>query len=1266
MKNLGSKAIFSIVLVLLITAGSLTAMAEQPVGENTRAVYPYPARVHLELEYENTDPASGFTVKFYNYYRSPPEVREFTTDPAGEVSFQIEAPNWGPCKLWAYDTLEDFFWTADLLAEPNGNYDLNGTVVPPLPFDNHLHGIVKDAGTGVGIPGVMVDIDGLDAKGRTIMDNTLSGGDGSYSFMLPDSFEPYGLAATMAGYEICSAEVYIPSGSNDITIDLWMNPEYSGPNTLNVKGFNSTTGDEMELTGVSLYGVDSLADHTNVNDYSYTPDTITGYHQLEAGWGEYSIRANTRTDPALNVSFELYNFVLVNDTDVFHHIQFPIPAEWRQVNVHLEDESGPLFYAYADYYLNLDGLMLRGETHTDPSGDAVVFIPAWTDVELDVWDYSYERKYIDIEAGPPSSVVNIDETLDYVGIFTPPTGQLSLLVTDEVTGLPVPYTRVRANTYLSEEGYWISIYGTTSEDGYLNKSVDAGLYPEMFLESNLGTGTIKNVAILETGTNSYEGTITRRDFPPAPVEVSFYLVDAGGGPVPNHPVTLSGTGTTSIDHEPISDGNGKVTLWILPGTYRVQVDAEYECIRGLRSSWTSKEIETTITSGGTLPDIILYPTKPLISIEGFVRDAATGDVIPQEQVYASSYHDLTGEPTRQVPYVMDYFEQFMDPDEERLYFFWNPYSGSMEDGFYRVWGADKIVFYADREGYYYYNKEVDLSTRGDVSHDILMEPIPEYTTYVNGTLVDQDGGPLSGFVALLDVPHEHYIVDEMMVNDTGEFSLECYPGDLRALFGNESLWDFVDISVPPEGIEGLELVLAPSTFLNGTVKDWKGDPLTDVNVTLERLEMDEFVLDRWMVTGADGNFSFPVERGTYNIVIEGTDEYLEYVKEGIETSGWEPIHLEVVLMNRTSGKIFGKVTGSGGPLEEGIPGSMVILSDPEVDSRPNTTTNENGEFMIENVPYGDNWTVKVQPPEDQALIPGIRSGYLENATENVSVSMAVMDLRIILPFVEVQNEDLVNVLDWSPRGEDVAINEMVWIEFSEEMDRGSVEAALQFSPTMVITAVEWNGEGTRIMIHHDDLLTETNYTVIIPGYVVSSTGMPMEDPAGFSWTFRTGTEALEWYLDSAEVLVGPDKFIDVEATGGEGQTVFIVIDGIGSFALVEGSPGTYSTMINGELLEWGTTYGYHFSDTDGGEDKWPAYKGTFTTPNEPADDDTTDDDTGDDDTTDDDTGDDDDEESTVSLFGIFLAACGIILVIVLVIALVIFLATRKKGGDWEE
>ncbi|MBN1540417.1 MAG: Ig-like domain-containing protein, partial [Candidatus Thermoplasmatota archaeon] len=1037
------------------------------------------------------------------------------------------------------------------------------------------------------------------------------------------------------------------------------NPVYTPPNVLNVKGFNSTTGEEMELYSVSIHGLNSLADHTNVNDYSYTPDSVTGYHQLEVGKGEYSIRASTSLDPILNVSFEIYNFAVVNDTDVFHHIQFPIPGEWRKVNVHLEGESGPLYYAYADYYLNLDGLMLRGETHTDPSGDAVMFIPAWTDIELDIWDYTYDRKYVTIEAGPPASTVDVDETLEYVGIFTPPTGQLSLLVTDEVTGLPLPATRVSANTYLSEEGYWINIYGVTSEDGYLNKSVDAGFYPEMSLRSTLGTGTIKNVTILETGTNSYEGTITRRDFPPVPVEVYFNLVDTGGDPVPNHPVTLSGTGTTSGNHEPISDANGKVGLWIVPGTYRVQVGAEYDCIRGLRSSWTSREFEISVTSGGALQDIVLYPTKPLRSIEGFIRDADTGEVIPQEQVYGSSYHEPVDEPTRQVPYVMDYFEQIMDPDEDRVYFFWNQYSGSRDDGFYRVWGEGKTVLYVDRDGYYYYREEVDHGTRGDVSHDILLEPIPEYTTYVNGTLVDQDGGPLSGFVALLDVAHDHFILDEMMINDTGEFSLKCHPGDLRSLFGNESLWDFVDITVPPEGIEGLELVLAPTTFINGTVSDWKGDPISGVNVTLDRLETERFVPDQWMITGGDGNFSFPVGKGTYSLVIEGTDEYLEYIKDGIETLGWYPIFIEAVLMNRTSGTVFGKVTGSGGPLDEGIPGSKVTLFHPDIEPEPNATTDENGEYMIEDVPYAENWTVKVLPPEDQAGIPDVRSGYLENSTMNVSVSFFMMELNIILPYIEVQNEDLVTVTEWWPAGEDVAINEMIWIEFSEEMDPTSVEAAVQFSPGIVITAMEWNGEGTRMMIHHDDLLTETNYTVTVPGNVLSSMGMPMENPEGFSWTFRTGTETLEWYLDSAEVRVKTDRTVEVEVTGGEGQTIFIVIDGIDSFDLVEETPGAYTTTVSGEILEWDTTYAYHFSNTDGGEDRWPVYAGNFTTPSEPADDD----DTGDDDTDDDDT---DDDREPGSVLTWVLMICTISLLLFIVIAIVLFLALRKKGEGWEE
>ncbi|MGA1872948.1 MAG: Ig-like domain-containing protein [Thermoplasmatota archaeon] len=1268
MDKMGFKRVMSIVVVFLLSLGSFVSMSDGQQEDGTRVVYPYPAKVRLTLEREDSSPASGFTVKLQNYYSSPPQVREFLTDTSGEVSFQIDAPDWGPCRIWAHDPMVEYWWTTDLLAEPNGNYTLNGTAAPVLPWNNTLSGIVRNAESGDPMSGVQILMEGFDDLGRDLSDDTLSGPDGSYELKLPRSHESFELRATMTGYEDHSSEVYVVPGNTEYHVDIWMREVYAPGSMIQVKAFNSTTAEEMPLQSVGYYGLDSDADHTHVNGYSYTPNSTTGYFEMNAGPGEYRLRATTKADPKLNVSFEMYNYVAVNGSGLVHHMDLPVPSEWREVRVFIEEESGPMYYAYSEYDLDYSGMRIMGDTYTDPSGHAVIYIPSWTAVNLRIWDYSYTSVDIPIEAGPATSIVHANATLEYVGIFTPPSGQVSLLVKDEITGLPVPETRVTASAYVRPGEYWISMYGKTSADGYLNRTVDAGFYPVVRLESTLGTGTMENITIVESGTTDLVGTISRRSFPPEFVMVEFKMITRSGDPVPNQPVTLSGMGSHSMDYEPISGSEGMVKLWVLPGDYRISMDGEYHSTRNVRSSWTVRETEVTITGDIILPDLVLHPTGPLLSLEGFVRDATTYDIIPQQSVMVSSYHDLAPEPSRQMPYIMGYWDQLYEDEEERLYYFWQSYSGSNNEGFYRAWGGEKVHLYADRDGYYFYDLDLDTTTRGDISHDILLEPIPEYTTYVNGTLMDQDGEPLSGIVALLDVPHRHHLVGEMMVDTSGTFSIECYPGELRALFGNESLWDYIDIEVPPEGVEGLELVLAPSTFLNGTVKDWKDEPVPDINVTLFSIGTGGPVLDQWMITGQDGNFTFQVGKGTYRMVIEETEDYYDHVMDNIETLGWVPIQIDIVLMNRTSGTLFGTVTGAGGPFEGGIPGCSVRLHHPVIETTANTTTDSAGMYSFAGMPYAVNWTVEVIPPELYAGISGMRSGYLPEVIVNLTMSMFRKELNVELQFIEVGEYPMVNVTGWGPVGDDVALNGIIWVEFSEPMDKASVEAALQILPDIIVTSIEWNGEGTRILLHHDDLAPETNYTIAVPGHVVSLAGMPLWDPEGFQWTFRTGTELLEWFLDSVEIYVGPDRTVEVEVTGGQGQSVYFVIVDVGSFGFTEGADGTYTVTVNRSHLLWSTMYEYYFSDIEDGEDRWPGYRGTFTTPDEPVptdDDDDVDDDTNDD-TDDDDVSDDDDDDDVATIAGRGALICGMVLLVVIAIVIVVFVVTRRKSEGWEE
>ncbi|MBN1389271.1 MAG: Ig-like domain-containing protein [Candidatus Thermoplasmatota archaeon] len=1246
----------TMMVLLMLTLTSFMAMANGRDDKGTKASYPYAATVHLKLQYENTDPASGFTVKLLHRYKTAIDTKIFSTDIDGECAFKVEVWDWGPCRLWAHDMAETYWWTIDLFVEPNGNYTIGGTVGPTLPLDNRISGVVKDSDTGLPIMGADIEFGGYDDQGRSFSDNLNTGLDGAYSFMFPDADEAYSLQVDHPSYNGYSAEVYLVPWKEEYQLDIWMVKTHVLENILNVKALNKTTGEELALKYVSFNGLSSLADHSDSYGYSYTPNSGTGYFELPIDMGEYQLRMETKDDPELNVSIEMNNYVIINDTDIYHNAYFPVPLEWRDVHVHIENETVPLYYAYVNYYLDLDGMYIRGSSHTDTMGDANVRIPAWTDVEMEMWDYDHSRVLQEITGGPASSEVNLSILLEYEARYTPPTGQVSLLVKDEVSGLPMPMVSANGYYYDYDRSYYSYLNGVTGPDGYFNGTADVGFYTTVNLESSLGVTTLYNVTITESETTYLTGTITRRPFPPSPFELRFRLVDQEGASVPFQPVTISGDYPSNAEYEPMSGPDGSIALLVAPGDYTVFMDTGYECIRGWRSTWTMEELGVSVRSNTTLPDITVYPTKPLMSIEGMVRDAVTGNIIPQQEVSASSFHVTAEPPTRQMPYVMGYWEQVHGQEEDRIYYFYERYSGSTYEGFYRTWGGTSVNIHASREGYYYYDVDLDLSTRAPFIHDVLMEPIPEYTTHVSGTLVDEDGSPLDGFVAILDVPHDHFIVDEMEVDASGEFSLECYPGQLRVLFGNETLWDYIDIEVPSGGIEGLKLVLAPKTFINGTVKDWKGDPVSDITVTLEDRYDTPLMAVGWTTTGADGLFSFEVGRGTYGLFIDETEIYQGYSSEPIVTLGWDPLSMDIVLFNRTEGTLFGKVTGSGGPLTGGIPGARIYFQSPTIgDIDPVFDTDMNGNYSL-TLPYASDWTMKIEPPLEYAGIEGIRTGYLENTVGNITISQFIQEMNVILPYIEVHDVELVNVSEWGPVGEDVPLNMAIWVQFTHPMNRSSVSSNIIFDPPVTVTGHEWNTEGDRVYIQHDDLLPDTDYKVTVDGSVVSIEGLPLWAPEGFSWTFTTGSDVIVWTLDSKDVEVLSDRSVNVEARGGEGQVVYFVIVGFDSFLLEEEEPGVYNGGVNGSLLEWDTTYEYYFSNSLDGPEMAPNLRGTFKTPIESIEPDDDDDDVIVDD--------DDGSWKAIRTAGL---VCCLLLFIVLIVILIVFIAMRRKDkGPIEE
>jgi hypothetical protein len=157
---------------------------------------------------------------------------------------------------------------------------------------------------------------------------------------------------------------------------------------------------------------------------------------------------------------------------------------------------------------------------------------------------------------------------------------------------------------------------------------------------------------------------------------------------------------------------------------------------------------------------------------------------------------------------------------------------------------------------------------------------------------------------------------------------------------------------------------------------------------------------------------------------------------------------------------------------------------------------------------------------------------------------------------------------------------------------------ISFDPALTNTTFERSDENMTLVIDHDDFLPNTTYTVTISADLISALGNKLwEGP--YVWNFTTGSEQITWMIDGKDVKVGADKTVTIEATGELDMMVYFVVKDLGSYLLTEGPAGTYKGTIAGTLLEWNTTYIYHFSDAEGGADKAPSFAGTFKTPVRP-------------------------------------------------------------------
>ncbi|MCD6382839.1 MAG: carboxypeptidase regulatory-like domain-containing protein, partial [Thermoplasmata archaeon] len=1008
----------------------------------------HPANVTVEVLYENGTPASGAVVFITRYY--DPDTLGKLTNSTGIAILLLGPEWWGPIYISAASSPD------------MGGYNI--TSVGPdekktvriilrgvdLSY-NTVSGVVTDKRTGAPLNGVNVKISGWTDYSLPFTNSTTTDSTGHYTMTFPNTKFPVEVTFTKSYYQICNIHMYLKEGKRNYMVNATLIPEReSPPLKVEVHIYNSTTG--VDVTGrASIGGYSSGWDHTYISEPLMYNGTSKKYSVYMFS-GEYYIYFGTYRDPKTNVSVYAKKPVIINTTPV--NLEMPIPfTKLRNVYVNVSNGTAPIKYARAYYSWetetpSLMSYKLVGDSSTRSVGKAHLGIPPGENVTISVYKYRYVRKHITIPAGDVDDPVYLDVVLERKEEESYPEGNVSIKVVDSVTGIHIP------SAYISAWGMngdrYIDFDGWTEDDGYYNSTVEAGFYEEITVTSSLGTRTIRNVTVGEGRTVELTIELNRWETPIYTSAV-IRLVDEEGRPVPRAWLYLSG----KVVDEPLnmnlrSDDEGYIYLnlpageyWLSPNMYMTYTD-EY------RPQWSIKRTQISLVPGeDNIFTITAYRTNPLIPITGFIREKESGDPIPYASIYTYSLHDL--EETRNGYYLCE-------EEEPNAAFLYDEEYYSLYDGFYRIWGLDKVVMNVYKDGYFPKEEVLQLSTRVE-QHDIFLERIPEFSTYIQGILVDQDMNPISGEIFVIDTDHDDYLVDIIEVGEDGLFNVSIYPGNFVLAFHNDTLDDSVNVQVPEYGLSGLVLKLIPRSIISGTVRLWNSSPAVGVNVTLVDAESGEVVA--WNITGEDGVYELAAVRGSYHIVIEGTEIFEGYISDLLQLTGWNKVTLDIVLQKLSHGVIMGAVMGDGGPLNGmGIEGATVSLynTSGEVES---VETNSTGEFTFSRIPFGV-YHLSVDPPANLKAVLNIRSGYLSNNSTQFSLEAERITVDVHLPYVEVFHARYLNITGYGPTGDGVPLDEVIWISFSEAVNRSSAEGAITITPNVGNISFGWSSDGRKM------------------------------------------------------------------------------------------------------------------------------------------------------------------------------------------------------------
>ncbi len=1175
---------FALIVTVRVVGSSLTALSGA-VGEfGSRIIPPKIATLNVNLTYTNSSPASGITIHVFPQYTGSWGSSSYgTTDASGKVTITIRGYDIGPCYIQASNSTEELWIREELYVEPGRTYYRDIVLTPGLPRTFTIEGTVRYLSNGTAVMDATYQVSGTDALGRQFVEVGFTPADGRFSVMVAMSDFSY-MVYVSNGIGTYSNNVFLNSSKTTYSFDIRLR---SNPSSLplNVRFLNDNTGKPVPNPDISMWGIQAYNDHLPYSYWFWSVDP-SGWVNQTLGRGEYFFSVSTYNYHGDGwVSYNSMAGVLMNDTPITKEFRLRFPTQLRNLTFLVKEKGTGTPISGA--YLSSSQVYLRGTEYdlwsntggsTNSTGYATLSYLPMRPYTISVSDYMYSTVQLDIPPGPASGGDIITIELEKQTEIAPEQGNVSILVKDQITGRVLPYYSVEGN------GPNTYFYGETASNGYLNATIPAGDYYNISIYGNLGKGKVDDFSIADGQTRSITIFLTeRKGFDMAPYcQYTFRVVDEAGSPIPNIYVPIVKPYFYGYDaYYSYSDQNGYVRLTAKPGTYKILTNEYYDPLSGMRLHYVPREDNTLVLQapGGVGPDITLYASAPFTEVTGAVKDLSTGKPLHSAEIAYMTGKDLDGGGGRDLV-----GSRWFDVK----YLTYNTHSFS--NGYYRLYGKDTISYSCYLNGYFPKIGVFDLTTRA-LNQNIYLEPLLAKTTYINGTLMDYLGNPKSGSIYVFDLDREEYMVNSTSTGNDGLFSMGVYPGRFRIAYYNDTISESMELTVGEDGLEGLQLILTPETLFSGKVVNWEGAGVPDISVEL--FSGTEF--ENGAVTDASGNFLIFTEPGTYSLRTGETALYAAYESGPYVATGFNTFELIIVLENRTIGSVMGKVIGDG-PTPEPIPDANVVLWDQTMTVSWPATSNETGEFRIDDVPYGTGYTIAVDPPvylrPDEITS---RSGYLNTTYGPFNLTSAELNVEVHLEYVEIEPPGFYNITSYSPTGNDVYLNEPIVIHFSHSMNVSTLMGNITIEPEPSDPAIEWRDDNRTLIATHSGFLPNTTYTVTVIGNLLSVEGFRLFGSVS-EWNFTTGTENMTWRLDESFIEVADNGTVKAKVTGAENLTVYMVIAGLGSYELTEGPAGTYRTTIDGSEFEWDTVYNYHFSDIAGGPDKAPTLSGSFKVP----------------------------------------------------------------------